>query len=366
MESTGLDELDFRLVTALQVAPRAQWQQLGRVLGIDGSTASRRWSRLVEQGLAWLTCYPLAIDGVPPLVAHIEVDCAPGRVHEVSGELALDSNVLTLEHATGARDLLVTAVFFSQESAARYIGFRLGGLDGVVATRSQLATNQFVEASRWRLDRASRSYADQLGVPRRTPGFGSIRAEDLSLVTALAEDCRQSVTALAERLGTSPATVHRRLARLEADHAIAYRCEVARFASGWPLTVTFWGAAPLPRIPEIGSRIAGLRETRMCCSLTGPRNLVFTVWLRAMAEVSEFEMRLQDLVPELEIADRAITLWVMKIGGHLLDPAGRHLGGVPLGEWHGETAAADETALVDRLRAAVATGAGHRPRPIRT
>ncbi|MEV0684304.1 Lrp/AsnC family transcriptional regulator [Nocardia sp. NPDC050378] len=349
--SATLDELDYQLAAALQVAPRAQWQQIGRALGIDGSTAARRWARLQSAGLAWLTCYPLSIDGVAPILAVIEIDCAPGQSHEVAAELALDVNLVTVELTTGARDLMVTAAFFDHASLARYLTFRLGTLDGVVTTRSQVVTTSFTEGSRWRLDRARMAHTSLLTPPRRrSPGYGSIRAEDIPLVTELSRDCRRSVTELAERTGTSPTTVRRRLARLEHDNAIAYRCEVARFASGWPLSVTFWAAAPLARVPEIGAAIAAMRETRMCYSLTGPRNLIFNVWLRTMADMPAFETRLTESMPDLTIADRSMALWPLKIGATLLDPHGRHLRHIPIGRWEDSAASSAEDALVDILR----------------
>jgi hypothetical protein len=40
------DELDLALVATLQAAPRADWQRVGHVLGVAGSTAARRWGRL--------------------------------------------------------------------------------------------------------------------------------------------------------------------------------------------------------------------------------------------------------------------------------------------------------------------------------
>ncbi|MBW0273046.1 AsnC family transcriptional regulator [Nocardia sp. MH4] len=349
--SATLDELDYELVAALQVAPRAQWQQIGRALGIDGSTAARRWARLHSEGLAWLTCYPLSIDGVSPILAVIEIDCAPGRLHEVAAELALDVNLVTVELTTGARDLMITAAFFDHASLARYVTFRLGALAGVVTTRSQVVTTSFTEGSRWRLDRTRMAHtALSAQTQRRTPGYGSIHAADIPLVTELSRDCRQSVTTLAERTGMSPTTVRRRLARLDHDNAIAYRCEVARFASGWPLSVTFWAATPLARAAEIGHAIAAMRETRMCYSMTGPRNLIFNVWLRTMADMPAFEARLTEAMPDLAIADRSMALWPLKIGATLLDPHGRYLRHIPIGRWADRTASGAEDALVDALR----------------
>lgn len=107
---------------------------------MDASTAARRWNRLTEAGHAWLSCYTVAVGPTVPIIAFIEVDCAAGALHDVAAEIADDPHLITIEHVTGARDLVLTAAFPDLAMLARYVGFRLGRLPGVSATRSQTAT----------------------------------------------------------------------------------------------------------------------------------------------------------------------------------------------------------------------------------
>ncbi|MGI5327094.1 Lrp/AsnC family transcriptional regulator [Actinomadura nitritigenes] len=352
--STTLDELDHLLVTALQTAPRADWRRIGAAIGADASTAARRWARLTGAGLAWLACFPAAVDWLTPVVAYIEIDCVPGRLHAVAAEIAEDPHVFNLEHVTGGRDLLMTVVVRDNAELARYVGFRLGRLDGVAATRTQIATTLHSEGSRWRLDRLGREQRDLLAGdrPRRPGELGgwALRAEDQALARLLVEDCRQPVARLAERTGLSPTTVRRRLDRMHRGGALMYRCEVARFLSGWPVTVYLWGAAPPDEVARLAALLAGLRETRMCASLTGSDNVLFVVWLRSVERVQSFETALLRRFPQLTITDRAVALWQVKLAGQLLDPQGRHLRTVPFWTWDDpgtEDALGD---LVARLR----------------
>ncbi|WP_460308281.1 Lrp/AsnC family transcriptional regulator [Actinocorallia aurea] len=341
-ESATLDELDFLLVGALQRDPRADWVTIGAALDVDASTAARRWSRLTREGLAWLACYPTSLPGAQPLVAMIEIDCVRGRMHEVAAELAEDPHLFTIEHVTGGRDLMLTAIFGSQAQLTRYIGFRLGGMPGVGATRTQLATTLHAEGSRWRLDRHGQG-------PGAIPGRGTLTADDLDLIKALDEDVRQSAAALSARTGLSQTTVRRRLARLEREKSIAYRCEVAHSRSGWPVSVSFWGRVPARKVGEVTARIAGLRETRLCASLSGAHNLLFTAWLRSIDDIPAFEASLAEHSPDLVVTDRAIALWKLKFAGRLLDPQGRLLRSVPLAGWTGGAAAAAEEDLLRLL-----------------
>ncbi|MEU7405643.1 Lrp/AsnC family transcriptional regulator [Streptomyces sp. NPDC044948] len=355
-ERDELDELDRMLVTALQAAPRADWRRVGRALDVDASTAARRWARLTEAGLAWLSCHPAVGPGLAPLVAFIEIDCAPGLLRQVAAGIAADPHVFTVEHVTGARDLLVTAAFQDQAALARYLGFRLGALDGVTATRSQIATMVHVEGSHWRLDRlAERRRAvlvDRAPTERSASASAPAAPDgaDLALFTALSEDCRMPAARLAERTGLSPTTVRRRLARMRAERALVFRCEVARFLSGWPVSVTLWCAAPPGDVPKIAAQLIGTRETRLCASLSGPHNVMATVWLRSVEEIQPYEARLVARFPGLVIADRAVALWPLKLGGHILDPYGRHVRAVPVALWEDAAAATAEETLLARFR----------------
>lgn len=349
----GLDELDMRLVTLLQDSPRAEWSEVGAALGVDPSTAARRWARLSAAGHAWFSCYPVSLEGAPMVVAFVEVDCVPGRVHEVAVELAGDPHVFTVEQMTGARDLVLTCVFDGLGELARYTGMRVGALPGVAASRTQIATALHMDGSRWRLDRptaAARPRQGRTGAVPGQPGRSPVRREDQALVRALTDDPRQPVARLARRTGLSPTTVRRRLRRLEESRSLVFRCEVARGLSGWPVSVSLWCAAPPKDTARIAAHVSGLREVRLVASLSGPHNLLFAAWLRSVDDIHAFESRLTAPFPGLTVADRAVTLWPVKLAGQLLDPAGRRLGSVPLAGWNPGAVAADEDALLRRLR----------------
>jgi DNA-binding Lrp family transcriptional regulator len=255
----------------------------------------------------------------------------------------------TIEHVTGPCDLLVTAVFVDQASLARYLGFRLGTLDGVTAIRGHIATAVNTEGSRWRIDRFNAEHLAILQDGAGAPPTGGQRIEpdatDVAIMSALVEDCRMPAAELAKRTDLSSNTVQRRIARLEAARILVYRC-------GWPVSITFKGSAPATSIIQSTAVIAGMREVRVCATLAGRHNLLFIVWLRSFDDVSAFEAGLASRVPDVVLTERAVTLWPVKLGGHILDPQGRHLRHVPIAAWSDGLAAEAETAMLDRLHRA--------------
>lgn len=351
-ESTDLDEMDLLLVTALQISPRASWQQIGHVLGVSPSTAARRWDRLTESGLAWLSCHPMRLPGVAAVLALIEVTCVSARLPEVATEIVEDSHVFNVSHVTGPADLVITAAFTDQISLGRYLRFRIGALDGVQSTRAQIVTALHTDGSHWRLDRLGAEHHRVLLADRPTTVVrGGPEPADLELMTALGVNPRQSAADLARITGQSMTSVRRRLGRIEAGRFVAIRCEMARTASGWSTAVIFRAAIPPDHADRITSELVKLRETRFCASLlSGPDNLTFAVWLRSATDLQPFEVMLTRRIPELTVVTRHVALWQMKLGGHVVDPNGRHVRGIPMALWSEENAVASENLLVNRLR----------------
>src|SRR5690625_4667174 len=57
-EAAVLDDPDRRIVAALQISPRASWQQIATGLGVSESTVSRRAKRLLRDGSVHVAAIP--------------------------------------------------------------------------------------------------------------------------------------------------------------------------------------------------------------------------------------------------------------------------------------------------------------------
>ncbi|MEC4015298.1 Lrp/AsnC ligand binding domain-containing protein [Streptomyces sp. H27-D2] len=79
--------------------------------------------------------------------------------------------------------------------------------------------------------------------------------------------------------------------------------------------------------------LLSLAEVRLCASVTGPHNLLFTVWLRSVADVQRLEAQLAERLPHLTLLDRAIALRQVKLMRRRVGPGGRAVGVIPLDVW---------------------------------
>ncbi|WP_241565986.1 Lrp/AsnC family transcriptional regulator [Prescottella agglutinans] len=330
-KSDGLDEIDLRLVNVLQFEPRASWSKVGGALGIDPVTASRRWARLVTSGSAWVTAHPAG----PQTAALVEVECVAGEAEVTAEILSRRAHVLTVEHTSGARDLLLTVSVADLAALSRMV-LHIEKLSGIRSTRTHLVIRPYAMGGDWQLRALDADQRGQLDAHGRR-GQSSLQpldTVDRRLITALFHDGRASLTDIAARLDCSVSTARRRLNALLGRSALLLRCDVAQPLSGWPVSVWMWAHVPVDECDDVARRLVALPETRACLVLTGaPANFFYSVWVRSLEDVHRVEQLLRRIAPSLEILDRTVTLRFFKRMGRILDENGRSVESVPMDIW---------------------------------
>ncbi|MEV6220493.1 Lrp/AsnC family transcriptional regulator [Nocardia fluminea] len=333
-DSFNLDEIELQVVNALQLHPRAPWNLIASVLGVDPVTVARRWERLAGVGLVWISVYPGTPWDWDVVGANIYVRCTAGKAGAVAETLLDDHRVATIEHITGDGDLSLTVFTPNLAELSSFVLTSLGAIPGVRDCRTHVMTAVYTEGSRWRLRALSSAQADRILASRPPPQpkpSGPLGAVDQRLYAALELDGRAGFTELGERVGISASTARRRLNSLLGGGRIVMRCEVAQPVSGWPISASLWCRVRPADLDRVATQLARLPETRSCASVTGGRaNLLLSVWLRSAADIHRLEAALADQVDDLQILDVALSLQHVKRMGRLLDGKGRAVGVIPL------------------------------------
>lgn len=339
-ESSTLSEVDRSLVDALQIAPRAPWSLIGDVLGIAPITAARRWQRLADEGLAWVTAAPGMAFRNEQCLAYVELTCDSAYRVEVAEAVARHNLALTVELTTGSADILVTVAAADLGTMSHYLLRHLGPVQHVTGSRARIATRIYTEGSAWRLCalaqpevtslhriRHSHSTSDNVDVP--TVMTDSVKA----MLTHLSIDGRASYAELAQGAGISAATARRYLSRLLRTGAVILRTDVSAPVSGWPVQVYLWANVPVAELAESARILSDYRQARLCATVTAGPNLALCAWLRTVEEVHRLELMIARKLPHLEVVDRLIVLRQVKRMGRLLDEAGSAVGVVPINIW---------------------------------
>ncbi|MFF8381461.1 Lrp/AsnC family transcriptional regulator [Streptomyces sp. NPDC015661] len=332
----GFSELDLALVDALQAAPRAPWTRIGRALGVDATTAARRFERLRAEGLAWVTAYDAAKTAT---VAYVEVRCRPRAFERVSAAVTAMPWVFSVDETAGDFDLFLSVAAPGLPSLGRAVHGGIGALRGVRSTRTRLGITLYGEGRDWRMRAMNPAERAGLGAPGPTarPRTYSTHLhdrpapQDQALLTALGADGRLGYAELGARTGMSEHTARRRLQRMMRDGDISLRCDLAHPMAGLSTMVVYRTSVPHALLERTGNALARLEQVRMCVSVSGPYNLLVLVWLHGLDAVDPFEALLAERFPALEVRDRTVALHSPKRMSWLLDEHGRATGRVPLG-----------------------------------
>lgn len=340
-KSATLNLDNMLLLDALQLAPRASWSRIGEVLGITAVTAAKRWARLREGGIAWVTAAPAMAVRTAQCLAYVEITCHPEHRYTVANAIAQHRLAVSVELTTGGADILVSVAAADFQTMSHYLLAHLDQVEHVLSSRARIATRIYGEGSSWRLRElpaAATRALERLSAACTTTGRatgGPLRVTDgmRTMLVRLSVDGRASITDIAESSGLNPTTARRRLVEVLNSGIVMVRTDVASRAVGWPVQVYFAANAPVGMLNETAQALSRFRESRLTATVTGGPNLTFCAWLRTIEEVHRLEMAIAARLPHVEIVDRLIVLRTIKRMGRLIDEQGRAVGVVPIDMW---------------------------------
>lgn len=331
-EMGTLDELDLALIHAVQLAPRSPWAHIARAIGTAPATASRRWARLRSDGSVWMSVYPAPSRLV---LSFVEVDCTPGHVLEAARTLMRDPRIISIEHVSGDRDLLLTVYTLDLPGLSDLLLHELARIPGIRSTRTHIASQTYQEGSGWRLralDPQQRERLASSARPVRSPPVQDATVHEL--LSHLSDEPRMTTSELAARLGVSRITARRRADAALSQGALVMRCDLAQALTGWPISVYLWCKVPPAELRTVALTLAGLPETRVSIGVSGgAANLLLALWLRTLNDLQRLEERMAERLPAVQVLDRALNLRPIKRLGHLLDTDGRSIGHVATDPW---------------------------------
>lgn len=329
MHESVLDEVDLRLLNAIQISPRASWATLAPVVGVDAVTIARRWERLSGEGWAWVTAHP-----APPstaVSAIVELECPPGQIAGLARDVAALPAAFNVDLTAGNRDMIATVVASDMAGLTDLVYTQLGLLAEVRTMRTHVIGQLVTDARQWRLRVLHKDEVKRLHAPA-APSATRRASLDPQLQAALTaelwRDGRVSAAELSRRLDVTPRRVRDGLAVLLDGGRLVLRTDVAQHITAWPVTAWYFLRVPADQVDIVSRKLAALDEVRLVTSTLGRHNVIMTVWLHGLDDVQRLEAAIESRLPGVSIEDRSLTLRRIKVVGRLLDDEGRATGHV--------------------------------------
>ncbi|WNB86506.1 Lrp/AsnC family transcriptional regulator [Cellulomonas sp. ATA003] len=316
-----LDDLDTRIVVALQQDGRASWRKVAEAVDSPITTVARRGQQLLADGVVKVTA-------VPALGAHgaydnflVRINCTPGTHADVAAALVARPDVRFCTIVTGKFDIFAELVVYG--GVSRYPGLMtdLHGVDGVERSRSDLILSVYKVTHDWSRQLSGRDpqlpdAVDPSELGRAEPtDVPHLDAADWAILDRLQQDGRDTFQAVADSVGLNESSVRRRFDRMRSAGwvDIVTLARSAALGMGTETLVTVQVAPS--RLDAVARALAAHRSVRYLAALLDDNSLFCEVITTSAAELHRFFLSTLAQLEGVQGWNAAMELVFLKRGG---------------------------------------------------
>jgi DNA-binding Lrp family transcriptional regulator len=313
--ASSLDDLDRRIVSALQIDGRASWHRIAAALHEPERTVTRRGTRLLSSGLVKVGA--VAFHGRNAVVG---VQCAPGQARVAASALARRPDSIFTHVLTGSPDC-VAELSCPRERLASLVMDELPGIPGTVRTSTQPVLRHIRTIREWHpglltdeeVSALTRSYHPR-AMP--LPDVEDLPRQERLLAQALADDGRCTYDELARVTGMSEATARRRLDALRQEGRIRIRAVVDPKLLGLPVEAMLWVRTMPMHVEAVATALQESPYVRYASLITGERQILVNAALPSDEALHDFITQASWL-QRVESVETSMILSSLKRGGVL-------------------------------------------------
>ena len=284
--SIEVDELDRRLVQALQLDGRLPFSRIAEALGLSEQTIARRYRRLSDLGIVRVVGVPNAWRSHDSLFLRISTQ--PGFARPIGEALAQREDVSWVAVALGDTEMTCALHAADVRHRQSLVAERLPKVSRVVGVTSLMILHKFPRDPRsdWTAQEQALSQAeiDALDcapvASEGHDGMVELTAEDRTLIVQLKNDGRRSFVNLAAAIGRSESHVAKRVEALRTSGQLQIVTAVAMAPLGFSTTAMIWATLPPSEIARVGAELATHTEVTFAGAVSGPANLAVAVTCR--------------------------------------------------------------------------------------
>jgi DNA-binding Lrp family transcriptional regulator len=276
-QAPTLDDLDRRIVAALQVDGRAPWSRIAEVLGESERTVMRRGAELIAKNVVRIS----ALFG-PNAAVLVRAECAIGAVRTTATALAQRPDCVFAYALTGTIEC-VAEIRVSTADLPALVLDELPATVGLVRAQADPILRVLRSVRQWRPPILNPAQIAALEAPPHgvqqpnTDEPPLLSPTDRTIVRVLAEDGRASLATIALRAGTSESTARRRLEWLQNNGHLWSRAVVEPKHLGYPVEAILWIRVLPGRLESFTAQLVADPHVREAIAIAGEFDLAVNV-----------------------------------------------------------------------------------------
>ena len=327
-EGVTLDDLDRRLVAALQLNGRASWSQVARAVEANESTVARRGQQLVDSGVVGVVGVLDHLRCGLGISLQVRLRCrsgATGAVAEALTELAATRFVTVV---TGSADVAAEFVVTDHRDVTRVLVDDLPRPDDIVETESMVVVRKFSAVEEWdtgllgpRADAILRPDGVLAG-HREWHEPERLTELEFAIARVLAADGRASYAQIAAAVGVSGSTAARRVESLVRRGCLRFRTLFETPLIGLDVEFMQWLAVEPAELENVGAQLAKERSTQYVSATTGRFNLCLHGVLPGYGDLYHYMTHVVGALPGVRTADMTLQARTLKRAWVRINPDG--------------------------------------------
>lgn len=328
-EVVRLDELDRRIVAALQLNGRASWKQIAVVLDAKESTVARRGQQLIDSRIVGVTGVLDHLRCGFGISLVLRMRCRPSRANAVAEALADLPVARFVTVVSGSADVAAEVVVRRHQDVAKVLVDDLPRPDDIVETESMVVVRKFLAFEEWDTGLLGPDAAAQLrpAIPvtdhRAWHETVQLSEQEFAIARVLAADGRASYAQIAATIGVSESTAARRVESLITRGCLRLRTLFETPVLGLDVDFMQWLAVEPAELENVGAQLAKEPSTRYVSATTGRFNLCLHGVLPGYGDLYEYLTRVVGALPGVHAADMTLQARTLKRAWVRIDADGR-------------------------------------------
>ncbi len=239
----ALDNFDHLLIKRIKADARQPIQTLANKLGLKSATVRYRLNRLIDDGILKIACVTNSeVLGYRSLVV-IGIKVFPGKAEAVANQLAPLPEVRSVFVTAGRFNILAWMLFRNQSDLGNFVSEDLPGIADI--TDVEIMNSYRWEPYSWSFSESKKEFTQS-----------DLSKLELSVVRAMREAPRQSITKLAQTVGCSRAVAKATLEKLTNDGIVKFNAFVDPTSIGYDTGVAIFIKAQPDKIDAVAKKLS--------------------------------------------------------------------------------------------------------------